>query len=110
MVKEPAQGTLSVHQLNVKEPAQSTLSVHQLNVKEPAQSTLSVHQLNVKEPSQITLSVRTSAEWSRTTGANVFCFLSSLPLLPPATTAVFGSYTCLLSTNTVSPVRACLII
>jgi hypothetical protein len=24
-------------------------------------------------------------------GANVFCFLSSLPLLPPATTAVFGS-------------------
>jgi hypothetical protein len=25
-------------------------------------------------------------------GANVFCFLSSLPLLPPATTAVFGSY------------------
>ncbi len=25
-------------------------------------------------------------------GANVFCFLWSLPLLPPATTAVFGSY------------------
>jgi hypothetical protein len=25
-------------------------------------------------------------------GANVFCFLSSLPLLPPATAAVFGSY------------------
>ncbi len=25
-------------------------------------------------------------------GANVFCFLSSLPLLPTATTAVFGSY------------------
>jgi hypothetical protein len=24
-------------------------------------------------------------------GANVFCFLSSLPLLPPATTAMFGS-------------------
>ncbi len=26
-----------------------------------------------------------------TNGANVFCFLSSLSLLPPATTAVFGS-------------------
>jgi hypothetical protein len=26
------------------------------------------------------------------TGANVFCFLSSLPLHPPGTTAVFGSY------------------
>jgi hypothetical protein len=26
-------------------------------------------------------------------GANVCCFLSSLPLLPPASTAVFGSYT-----------------
>ncbi len=25
-------------------------------------------------------------------GATVFCFLSSLPLLPPATTTVFGSY------------------
>jgi hypothetical protein len=24
--------------------------------------------------------------------ADVFCFLSSLPLLPPATTAMFGSY------------------
>ncbi len=25
-------------------------------------------------------------------GANVFCFLSSFPLLPPTTAAVFGSY------------------
>jgi hypothetical protein len=30
--------------------------------------------------------------------ANTFCFLSSLPLLPPATTAMFG--VSLLSTNT----------
>jgi hypothetical protein len=36
---------------------------------------------------------------------NVFCFLSSLPLLFPATIAVFGSY---LLTNTESPARACL--
>jgi hypothetical protein len=28
----------------------------------------------------------------RTVYADVFCFLSSLPLIPPATTAVFGSY------------------
>ncbi len=47
-----------------------------------------------------------------TKGANAFCFLSSLPLLPLATTAVIGSYTChvisLLITNPVSWVRACL--
>ncbi len=30
--------------------------------------------------------------WSLINRANVFCFLSSLPLLPPATTAVFVSY------------------
>jgi hypothetical protein len=45
--------------------------------------------------------------------ANEFCFLSSLPFSPTATTAAFGSCTCHLSTlkycNTVSPVRACLI-
>ncbi len=41
-----------------------------------------------------------------TNGANVFCFLSSLPFLPPATTAVFGPYMPFL--YTVSPVRACL--
>ncbi len=44
--------------------------------------------------------------------ANVFCFLSSLHLLSPATTTVFGSI-ChlsidLLLSNTVSPVSACL--
>ncbi len=33
-------------------------------------------------------------DWSN--GVNIFGFLSSLPL-PPATTAVFGSYTCHLS-------------
>ncbi len=27
-----------------------------------------------------------------TNGTNAFCFLSYLPLLPPATTAVFGSF------------------
>ncbi len=45
-------------------------------------------------------------------GAEVFCFLSSLPLLPQATTAVFGSYLTisLLLTKTVSPVCACLFI
>ncbi len=45
---------------------------------------------------------------------NVFCILSSLPLLPPATTAMFGFYNLPvispLLTNTVSPVRACLIL
>ncbi len=42
-------------------------------------------------------------------GTNVFCFLSSLPLLPRATTTVFGSYlSSLLLANTVSSVRACL--
>ncbi len=41
---------------------------------------------------------------------NVFCFLSSSSLLPPATTADFGSYLSLLWTNTASLVRACLII
>jgi hypothetical protein len=36
-----------------------------------------------------------------TNGVNVFGFLSSLPLLPPATTAVFGSFTysCLSTLN-----------
>jgi hypothetical protein len=45
-------------------------------------------------------------------GADVLCFLSSLPTchLPPAITAVFGSYLSFLytRTSTVSPVRACL--
>jgi hypothetical protein len=46
--------------------------------------------------------------YSESNGANVFCFPSSLPLLLPATTAVFGSYlSSLFSSNTVSPVRAC---
>ncbi len=46
-------------------------------------------------------------------GTNVFCFLSSLPLLLPATSAMFGSYLpaiSLLLTNPVSPVWFCLII
>jgi hypothetical protein len=50
-------------------------------------------------------------------GANLFCFLSSFPLLlqpPPATTVVFGSnlsssHSLLLITNTVSPMWACLL-
>ncbi len=45
------------------------------------------------------------------TGANVFCFLSSVPLLPPATMAVFVSYMSYIYSffsNSVSPVRACL--
>ncbi len=44
-------------------------------------------------------------------GTTVFCFLSSLPLLAPATTAVFGSYLSALYfniTDTVSCVPACL--
>ncbi len=50
------------------------------------------------------------ASMSFSNGANVFCFLSSLPLLPPATTAVFVSYlsSLYILTNTVSRVRACL--
>jgi hypothetical protein len=45
------------------------------------------------------------------TGANVFCFLSSSPLLPPAATIVFESYchlSTVLITNIVFPMRACL--
>jgi hypothetical protein len=45
-----------------------------------------------------------------TNGAKVFCFLSSLPLLHPTTTAVFVSVISLLYSNTVSPVWACHII
>jgi hypothetical protein len=43
--------------------------------------------------------------------ANVFCFLSSLSLLPPATTTVFGSYLSSLYSkpNTASPVWICLL-
>jgi hypothetical protein len=43
--------------------------------------------------------------------ANVFCFLSSLSLLLPATTTVFGSYLLSLYSkpNTVSPVWICLL-
>jgi hypothetical protein len=51
--------------------------------------------------------------WELGNGTNVLCFLSSLPLLPPATTVVFGSYLPVISlflTNIVSSVRACLII
>jgi hypothetical protein len=44
-------------------------------------------------------------------GYNVFCFLSSLPLLPPPATSVWVlPAISLLLTNTVLPVRACLII
>jgi hypothetical protein len=39
-----------------------------------------------------TFLLRNKLIYVSTNGANVFCFLSSLPLLPPATTAVFGSY------------------
>jgi hypothetical protein len=39
-----------------------------------------------------TLSLIIYTVFTPSNGANVFCFLSSLPLLPPATTAVFGSY------------------
>jgi hypothetical protein len=65
MVKEPAQRTLSVHQLNGQgtcsrytqctsaEWSRNLLKVHSVYiswmVKEPAQSTLSVHQLNGQE-------------------------------------------------------------
>ncbi len=34
----------------------------------------------------------TKAQYHPPNRANVFCFLSSLPLLLPVTTAVFGSY------------------
>ncbi len=44
-------------------------------------------------PEKLTFSGICGIVWlTESMGANVFCFLSSLPLLPPATTAVFGSY------------------
>jgi hypothetical protein len=48
---------------------------------------------------------RWALEKAKATKTNVFCFLSSLPLQPPR--QCLGP-TCHLSTNTVSPLRACL--